>query len=136
VRQQPGRHRTAREDRPAPTPKRLEELLTRAARAGKHIGLVCQLIFERERDLGSRRILGVLALARRRGPAAVEDACAAALEVGMPTYRFVRRYVERRSAPPLTLRQVDPLIRQLSHYRDLITRLTTTDEEDPTRDDQ
>jgi transposase len=133
VRQQPGRHRTAREDRPAPTPKRVEDLLARAGRAGPHIGALCQLIFERERDLGSRRILGVLALTRRLGPVAVEDACAAALEVGVPTYRFVRRYVERRSAPPLTLRQVDPLIRQLSHYRDLITQLTAPadDEESP-----
>ena len=33
-------------------------------------------------------------------------------------YRFVRRFLERR--PQLTLRQVDPLIRELTHYRDLI----------------
>ena len=33
-------------------------------------------------------------------------------------YRFVRRYLERR--PQLTLRQVDPLIRELTQYRDLI----------------
>ena len=32
--------------------------------------------------------------------------------------RFVRRYLERR--PPVTLRQVDPLIRELIQYRDLI----------------
>ena len=98
---------------------------------------MCRLIFERERDLGSRRILGVLALARRFGAAAVEDACAAAVDHQVPTYRFVRRYVERRAAPPLTLRQVDPLIRQLTHYRDLIAHLTTTptEEEDSPRDD-
>jgi hypothetical protein len=69
-----------------------------------------------------RRILGVLALARRHGPAAVEDAAQAALEMGAPTYRFLRRYLERRL--PLTLRQVDPLIRQLTLYRDLIDRKT------------
>jgi hypothetical protein len=33
-------------------------------------------------------------------------------------YRFVRRYLERR--PQLTLLQVDPLIRELVEYRDLI----------------
>ena len=41
-----------------------------------------------------------------------------------PTYRFVRRYLERRPPAPLTLRQVDPLIRQLTLYRDLIDRKT------------
>ena len=40
------------------------------------------------------------------------------------SYRFLRRYLERRPAAPLTLRQVDPLIRQLSLYRDLITQKT------------
>ena len=39
-------------------------------------------------------------------------------------YRFVRRYLERTSEPPLSLRQVDPLIRQLSLYRDLIEERT------------
>jgi hypothetical protein len=35
-------------------------------------------------------------------------------------YRFVRRYLERSPQAPLSLRQVDPLIRELSQYRDLI----------------
>ena len=52
------------------------------------------------------------------GVAAVEDACAAALELRIYEYRFIRRFLERR--PQLTLRQVDPLIRELTHYRDLI----------------
>ena len=39
-------------------------------------------------------------------------------------YRFLRKYVERRPPVPLTLRQVDPLIRQLTLYRDLIDRTT------------
>ena len=59
-----------------------------------------------------------MSLAKRYGVAAVEDASAAALELHVYEYRFVRRYLERR--PPLTLRQVDPLIRELTQYRDLI----------------
>jgi len=39
-------------------------------------------------------------------------------------YRFVRRYLERQTPAPLTLRQVDPLIRELTHYRDVIARKT------------
>ena len=57
--------------------------------------------------------------------ARVDDACAAALEVQAYDYRFVRRYLERNSQPPLSLRQVDPLIRQLHLYRDLIQERTT-----------
>ena len=62
------------------------------------------------------------ALAKKYGPAVVEDAGTAALDLGVPTYRFLRRYLERRPPVPLTLRQVDPLIRQLTLYRDLIDR--------------
>ena len=47
-----------------------------------------------------------------------------ALELGIPTYRFVKRYLERRPTQ-LGLKQVDPLIRQLTEYRDLIERITT-----------
>ncbi len=71
-----------------------------------------------------RRMLGVLALARKYGPAIVEDAAKAALDLGAPSYRFLRRYLDRRPPVPLTLRQVDPLIRQLTLYRDLIDRTT------------
>ncbi|PYY08791.1 MAG: hypothetical protein DMG61_23595 [Acidobacteria bacterium] len=44
-----------------------------------------------------RRIQGVLSLAKKHGIAAVDDACAAALEVGVHEYRFVRRYLDANS---------------------------------------
>jgi hypothetical protein len=69
-------------------------------------------------------MLGVLALAKTLDPAVVDKAAKPALELGVPTYRILRRYLERRLATPLTLRQVDPLIRQLTLYRDLIDRKT------------
>jgi hypothetical protein len=71
-----------------------------------------------------RRILGLLSLAKKHGAASVDDACAAALEVGSCEYRFVRRYLERHPQLPLILRQVDPLIRQLTEYRDFIEQKT------------
>ena len=77
-----------------------------------------------------RRILGVLSLVKKHGATPVEHACGVALEMCVPTYRFVRRYLERQQAElPLTLKQVDPLIRELTQYRDLIDRRT---EGDPT----
>jgi len=71
-----------------------------------------------------RRIQGVLALARKHGAALADDGCAAALESGVihDGYRFLRRWLERR--PQLTLCQVDPIIRQLTLYRDLIAERT------------
>jgi hypothetical protein len=106
------------------TPQSTQALLRRAHSAGTHIGTLCEHIHRTESEPGVRRILGVLALAKKHGPAVVEDAAQAALEMGAPNYRFVRRYLERRPPVPLTLRQVDPLIRQLTLYRDLIDRKT------------
>jgi hypothetical protein len=94
------------------------QLLARAARAGAPIGAFCEALHRRQGEVSIRRILGVLAMTKRFGVAAVEDACAAALELRIYEYRFIRRFLERR--PQLTLRQVDPLIRELTHYRELI----------------
>ncbi len=76
-----------------------------------------------------RRILGVFSLAKKYGAASVDDACAAALEVEVFEYRFVRRYLERRPHNPLSSRQVDPLIRQLTLYRDFIADKTKEENE-------
>ncbi len=119
-----GHHRIQDQDRPARTPRSTEALLRRAHTAGTHIGTLCEQIHRTDGEVGVRRILGVLSLARKHGPAAVDDAAQAALELGLPSYRFLRRYLERRPPVPLTLRQVDPLIRQLTLYRDLIDQRT------------
>ncbi len=119
-----GWHRIQEEDRPARTPRSTLALLARAKTAGPHISTVCDSIHQHDGAAGVRRILGVLALAKKHGPAVVDEAAKAALEIGVPTYRFLRRYLERRPPAPLTLRQVDPLIRQLTLYRDLIDRKT------------
>jgi transposase len=121
-RQTRGYHRIAPDDVPPRTPPETVTLLARATRAGKAIGTVSAAIYEQDGTAGVRRILGLLSLAKKHGLPAVEDACAAALEIGVPTYRFVRRYIDRQVRGPLTLRQVDPLIRQLTLYRDLIDR--------------
>jgi transposase len=122
VRQKRGWYRIRPEDQPQRTPFRVVQLLGRAVRVGTHVGTLCNLIYTQQGEVGVRRILGVLALAKKYGTAAVEDACATALEMGVHEYRFVRRYLER--GPQLTLRQVDPLIRELVHYRDLIETKT------------
>jgi len=122
LRQPRGSHRILDEDRSRRTPPGTQQLLRRAEREGPHIGALCHAMHQLKAELAVRRILGILALAKKYGVAATNDACAAALELGgcAVDYRFVRRYLERQPQLPLTLRQVDPLIRQLTLYRDLI----------------
>ena len=119
-----GRHRIKDEDRPKQTPLTTLQLLSRADKAGAQIGGLCRGMHRKDGQIAVRRILGVLSLAKKYGAASVEDACAAALEVGIYDYHFVRRYLERQPQLPLSLRQVDPLIRQLTLYRDLIENKT------------
>jgi hypothetical protein len=121
-----GYHRVADPDRPTRTPATTLALLERARKAGPSIGAVCEHIHRTEGLLAPRRILGVLALARKHGPALTEEAAHFALDAGVPSYRFVRRYLERVKAPAVALTQIDPLIRQLTLYRDLIDRRATT----------
>lgn len=56
-----------------------------------------------------RRILGMLSLAKKYGAARVDEAW---------------RYLERHPQLPLSLRQVDPLSRQPTEYRDFIENKT------------
>jgi len=128
LRQARGRHRIQDEDRPKQTPPGTLQLLARADRTGAQIGALCRGMHSEHGPIAVRRIQGVLWLAKRYGAASVEDACAAALEVGVRDYRFVRRYLERHPQLPLSLRQVDPLIRQLTLYRDFIEGKTEENE--------
>jgi len=122
VRQKRGWYRIKTEDHPKQRPLRVSQLLWRSGRAGTHIGTLCNLIYNQLGEPDVRRVLGVLSLAKKFGTAAVDEACAVALDVGVHELRFVRRYLER--GPQLTLRQVDPLIRELVQYRDLINLRT------------
>jgi hypothetical protein len=124
LRQERGRHRIQQEDRSRKTPLSTLQLLARCEAAGRNIGALCQALHRRDGEIAVRRILGILSLAKKHGASSVDAACATALEVNHSEYRFVRRYLERQPAPPVTLRQVDPIIRQLTLYRDLIAEKT------------
>jgi hypothetical protein len=79
------------------------------------IGTPCAITSIAARGAAPRRILGVLALARSTARRSPKTPRKVALEAGAPSYRFLRRYLERVKLPaPLTLKQVDPLIRQLT----------------------
>ena len=124
LRQECGRHRILDEDRPKRTPLGTLQLLARAANAGTHIGTFCAALHARQGEPAIRRILGILSFHKKYGVERVDQACAAALELDAYDSRFVRRYLEHQCEPPVSLRQVDPLIRQLTLYRDLIEERT------------
>jgi len=132
LRQQRGRHRIQEQDRPTRTPSSTKQLLHRAETAGPHIGALCQAMHQNLGEEAVRRILGVLNLSKKYGVASTDEACAIGLEAGASHYHFVRRYLERNPQLPLSLRQVDPLIRQLTLYRDLIeSRTQNSKQENP-----
>ena len=124
LRQKRGWFRVREEHRPKKTPQGLTQVLARAHLSGTQIGALCEEIHRQEGELGARRILGVMALVKKHGPKPVERACSFALEAGAPTYRFVSNYMKRQHGHGLLLKQVDPLIRELTHYRDLIQQRT------------
>jgi hypothetical protein len=130
LRQERGRYRIPDQDKPTKTPHTTAQLLARCTKIGGHIGTLVERMYARGGQSEIRRILGIASLARKHGAALANDACAAALESGIPAnpYRFVRLWLERRV--PLTLRQVDPIIRQLTLYRDLIDQKTTQEKEE------
>ena len=120
----PGGRRMREEDRPTATPPSVVTLLGRAQGAAPAIGELCQAIFARRSVDGIRQIQGVLTLARKYGVALVDDACRTALDLGVIEYRFVRRYLEKRTPGLPSLKQIDPIIRELTYYRDLINART------------
>ena len=122
--QKRGQHRIQELDRSPRTPRRVHQLLWRTEQAGSHIGTFCHALHRSQGQIAVRRIQGVLAMAKKFGTPAVDKACAVALEMGVHEYRFVKHYLKHCSPAPLSLQQVDPLIRNLLEYRDLIQQKT------------
>ena len=135
LREQRGRHRMHEQDRPQRTPPGTVQLLARAEKLGPPIGAFCQAMHREQGQLAVRRMQGLLFLHKKYGITRLKQACALALEMEIHNYRFVRRYLERNAQPPLSLRQVDPLIRQLTLYRDLIQERTASpQQQEPTHE--
>jgi transposase len=124
LRQPRGRHRIHRDDRPKRSSPGIVRLLAQAHAMGVHIGAVCDVIHARDGVAAVRRIQGVLGFARKYGAARLDATCAMAIEFNLCSYRFVRRHLEHHAEPPVSLRQIDPIIRQLTLYCDLIRQRT------------
>ena len=119
-----GRHRIKDEDRPKQTPLTTLQLLARADKAGSQIGELCRGIHRNEGETRHAPHSGraVAGQEVRRAPRSTMPA-PPPWKWACDEYRFVRRYLERHPQL-LSLRQVDPLIRQLTQYRDFIDNKT------------
>jgi transposase len=124
LRQKRGQHGFDQRDRSPRTPLHVQQLLWRSEQAGSHVGAFCRALHQGQGPVAVRRIQGVLALAKRFGTATVDKACALALEIRVHQYSFVKHYLQHCPPAPFSLQQVDPLIRNLLEYRDLIQQKT------------
>lgn len=125
LRQQRGHHRIQEQDRPTRTPLSTQQLA--APKPPDRILVLCAgpciKTWAKKRCAASSKKYGV---------ASTDEACALGLETRASHYHFVRRYLEHNPQLPLSLRQVDPLIRQLTLYRDLIeSRTQSSKQENP-----
>jgi transposase len=124
----PGGRRVLDEDRPKQTPRSTLYYLGELTRTGQAIGVLANGLVTKHGDEDAiRKLQGVRSLIKKYGAPIVEEAAAAILELGLCDYRALRRYLERRPTAPLSLAQIDPLIRQLTHYRELIDQKTEGD---------
>ena len=124
LRQRRGGRVVRPEDSPKHTPAQHIKLLWAAQKAGPHLGALCDQMYKHSGEAAVRRILGALSLHRKYGTARTEAACQYLLQLGLCDYRPLRLYLERTAPPPppVTLKQLDPLIRELTQYRDLIAQ--------------
>lgn len=117
-------------------PSLTQEPCEKAAKAGEHIGHVARRIAvdASAPEMAARRIRALLRLAREHGQGHVDNACSIALQSGAPNLHFVRVYLEKHPPVPLSLKQVDPLIRELNEYRAVVERLTQHDDNTNTQE--
>lgn len=124
----PGGRRVLDEDRPKQTPRSTLYYLGELARVGQATSTLANGLVARHGDEDAiRKLQGMRSLIKKYGAPIVEESAAAILELGLCDYRALRRYLERRPTAPLSLAQIDPLIRQLTHYRELIDQKTEGD---------
>jgi transposase len=118
-----GMRRTVDADLPKQTPPQVEKLVARIATLGQSCATFARAV-ETERGASALRTLfGVLDLARKYGPEALERACTMANAAKSSRYRFLRTYLQHHAQPkPLTER--NPIIGNINTYVDHLRTLT------------
>lgn len=116
-----GQRRTLDADRPKQTPIKVERLAERIAGAGPGCAAFAQRLVEERGAIALRALYGMLDLLRRYGAAAVDHACAFAVNSGIASLRFVRTYLTHHAATA-TLKNEHRIIPEIQTY---ISHFTT-----------
>ena len=122
-------------------------ILDQARTIGPYATQLCEQLFALEGRVGQRKLWGIVNLAKRYPNRLVDDACAAALEAGMCSYRHVKALTERRvtealatleaaasDVAPSPLTQDHTLIRDTGEYGDLFAHVATAMATTPIRE--
>lgn len=113
-------------------------ILDQAKAIGPQVARLCEQLFALEGRVGQRKLWGIVNLAKRYPSHLVDAACAAAIEVGVHSYRHVKALTERQVAEalatleatasdtaPSTLTQDHTLIRDTGEYGDLFAHIAS-----------
>lgn len=99
----------------------LEQLLDRARLIGVQVGSWAEAMVQQRGSIGTRVLLGLLALAQKHPVKALEQAAQQALHHGTWRLRDLRALLEQASpTPQLDFLETHPLIRNLDTYRDCV----------------
>lgn len=117
-----GQRRTHPTDLPKQTPPKVEKIAARIARIGPNCGAFARALENERGALALRAFFGVLDLARRYEPEALERACGLALAAGSWRVRFLRTYLAAHYAiKPLAERHriIPPIETYSKHFTTL-----------------
>jgi transposase len=118
-----GMRRTVDADLPKQTPPQVEKLVARIATLGQACAAFARAVETERGALALRSLFGVLDLARKYGPEALERACTMANAAKSSRYRFLRTYLQHHAQPkPLTERH--PIVGNINTYVDHVHTLT------------
>ena len=118
-----GLRRTVVDDLPKQTPPQVEKLVARIATLGPSCAAFARAVETERGALALRTLFGVLDLARKYGPEALDRACAMANAANSSRYRFLRTYLQHHAQPkPLTER--NRIIGDINTYADHVATLT------------
>ncbi len=99
----------------------LEQLLDRARLIGVQVGSWAESMVQQRGPIGTRVLLGLLALAQKHPVKALEQAAQQALHHGTWRLRDLRTLLEQAvPSPQLDFLETHPLIRNLDTYRDCV----------------
>ena len=118
-----GMRRTVEADLPKQTPPQVEKLVARIATIGQACGTFARALETERGALALRSLFGVLDLARKYGPEALERACTMANAANSSRYRFLRTYLQHH-AQPKPLAQRNRIIGNINTYVDHVKTLT------------